>query len=266
MQGVPYPYALSRPQGMPNVHPACISQDANSAPPSYGLGQFGAFPVPQSPQSGNIKRRNNEVREQFWQITPHDYSAADSSRAPAGNRPSEPQETKEKDAAKLVRAQRARYALNVRPSKSKKVTTESDQDGISDAGQVVSNDGKNIAKQREKNRVAAAKCRAKKKNHDKDLKEESRRRASVNNNLKLEERHLKEKRGILRTHLLQHQPGRCKCTAIHNFNMIAAQNFALGLGVKVSQPTSSVSQESVRTTGSEAFVGRKFSILDSGAT
>lgn len=211
--------------------------------------QFGTLSMPRSAQQDILNSRNTRARERFGQVTPPDDYANEPFEAPPYKR-THLSQSEEEENAKLGRAQRARNAANKRHSKSKKANNEGQKivnGGEGGEGGPGSSESRSVAEQREKNRVAAAKCRAKKKSHSEILKEESRCRTSVNSELKMEERQLKEQRAMLRNHLLQHEPGRCNCTAIHNFNMVAAQNFAFGLGSMGPPRVSSPSQDSTQS-------------------
>ena len=79
-------------------------------------------------------------------------------------------------------------------------------------------------KYREKNRVAAAKCRAKKKEHIDGLEESHRTQSMLNALLKQTAQTLRDELSFWRTQALQH--GYCDCKAIQEYNMRKARALA----------------------------------------
>ncbi|TKX26109.1 bZIP transcription factor-like protein [Elsinoe australis] len=79
-------------------------------------------------------------------------------------------------------------------------------------------------KYREKNRVAAAKCRAKKKEHTDGLEENHRTQSMLNSLLKQTEQNLRDELSFWRTQALQH--AFCDCSAIQEYNMKKARALA----------------------------------------
>lgn len=82
--------------------------------------------------------------------------------------------------------------------------------------------------QREKNRIAAAKCRTKKKATSEKMQDVHREGARTNYYLQREVRELRDQKAFLRNALLCHEPGMCQCNAVHRFNMALAQQVAKG--------------------------------------
>ncbi|QIW95766.1 hypothetical protein AMS68_001284 [Peltaster fructicola] len=100
-------------------------------------------------------------------------------------------------------------------------------------GSVVEHDGKDRC--REKNKIAAAKCRAKKRDNM-DLIESSHRTLSAENSLlRRQEQQLRETVAELRTLALDHQ--NCNC-GVHQYNMLEARKLAHGLGGLCSMASS----------------------------
>lgn len=131
------------------------------------------------------------------------------------------------------------------------------QEGESDAGDDAKGQSKSTNVQREKNRLAAAKCRAKKKATSEDMQENHREGSKQNSYLQREVRELRDQKAFLRNSLLQHEPGVCQCHAIHRFNFAQAQQLAMGVGAMIGQPLSP-SQDSVGsglTPGSDGSLG-----------
>jgi hypothetical protein len=125
-------------------------------------GQVGAQPSPQSAQNEIVNSRYDRISQQFGQITPSDEYTPESIATPLSIGPGSTN-SPNVDVAKLSRSQRARSAANKRHSKIKKARKDSGQD------QGTENDGgdkaqsKNTNVRRERNRTAAANCRAKEK-------------------------------------------------------------------------------------------------------
>lgn len=79
-------------------------------------------------------------------------------------------------------------------------------------------------KYREKNRVAAAKCRAKKKSHVDVLEENHRTQSMLNSLLKQTEQSLRDELSFWRTQALQH--AYCDCQAVQDYNLNKARALA----------------------------------------
>lgn len=118
-------------------------------------------------------------------------------------------------------------ASQVHPSKrrSKKARRDSriSDDDDDDDDHAVDGDNKR-EKYREKNRVAAAKCRAKKKEHVDHLEENHRRQSMLNTALKQTEKSLRDELSFWRTQALQHTF--CNCRPIQDYNLRKARNLA----------------------------------------
>lgn len=110
-----------------------------------------------------------------------------------------------------------------------------------DDGMMGGQDGDKREKYREKNRVAAAKCRAKKKEHVDNLEDTHRTQSVLNTALKQTEKQLRDELSYWRTQALHHTF--CDCGPIQEYNMRKAQNLAaesiLGNPVGKMSPTSS---------------------------
>lgn len=90
---------------------------------------------------------------------------------------------------------------------------------------------------RAKNKVAAAKCRQKKREHMETIESDHRALSAENSLLKREEMQLRAQVAQLRTYALDHQ--NCNC-GVHQFNMIEAKKLAQGLGNINSVPESKI--------------------------
>lgn len=172
---------------------------------------------PSSIQDDIVSNRADSVGHFLGQITPPDSSPnAFVAVAPRHKC----------DAAK--RKERARNAANKRHAKSEKMRTESENSGVDEHG--TGECAKRQAYYREKNRVAAAKCRAKKKNLKDNLEEVHRGEASKNKMLKAELMGLRNELAQLKGLMLEHSPENCHCRGIHEYSMRQASLIARGAG------------------------------------
>lgn len=205
--------------------------------------------MPSTTQRDLVGSRADSVAQNYGQITPPD---PESSKAEKGT------QMQENDAAK--RKERARNAANKRHAKTKKVTND-DQSSIQD-GEATEDRGERQANYREKNRVAAAKCRAKKKSHNDSLEEIHRDEANKNKILKAELMGLRNELAQLRTLTLEHGPDTCRCRGIHEYCSRQADLIARGAVPQYGPSVHSPSQESgsVATPASEASDGLGFSM------
>ena len=226
-------YAFGSDQGILHINPSIIWQNSNQAPGNFDIDNQYSWATPQSTQSPIINERNGWVSPQRGKIIP-----------PTFKRTSPPRQSQDEDIVKRNREQRARNAANKRHSKSKNAKMGSGEGG--DAGV---EDGKEatcpkLERFREKNRAAAAKCRAKKKNHTEDLETKYRQESATNTYLKRQERALRNILTFLRSCSLQHGPSRCDCKSLDLYNIRQAQNIARVVISPSSLSTYSTSQES----------------------
>jgi hypothetical protein len=245
-------------QSMPNVDPSHVWQSPNFTSNGFGAGApRQTQPIRKSTLSSIVNSRDKVV-EQFGQITPPEEDKLDSVADSSSKELSDAKRKyEEEDIAKQNRMQRARNAANKRHSKSKVARRDSTHDVESDGTDSVKGQNKSTNVQREKNRLAAAKCRAKKKATSEDMQEIHREGSKQNSYLHREMRELRDQKAFLRNSLLQHEPGVCQCHAIHRFNFAQAQQLAMGVGAMIGQPLSP-SQESVgsgMTPGSDGSLG-----------
>lgn len=125
--------------------------------------------------------------------------------------------------AKSDKSERARNAANQRHAKSKKARKDS---RMSQSSPVSDDDGNKHRKERyrEKNRFAAAKCRAKKKENIETIEDRHRNLRPLNNVLKKQVQELRGELTGLRTHALDHQD--CNCP-ISKYNVNQARRVAM---------------------------------------
>lgn len=173
-----------------------------------------------SMQSSIVSGREGNVQEKFGQITPPDEPSND---APAKKKPKVA--SAGTDPAKSERARNAANKRHEASRKKNKVLLDNPDQVVnpSEGGEV------DVSKQkyREKNRLAAAKCRAKKKENNDDLEGSAREMSKINTALKQEVQAIRQELTTLRTFCLAHQPGGdCKCSKIHQYNHNRAQAMA----------------------------------------
>jgi hypothetical protein len=254
-------------QSMPNVDPSQVWQNPGLTPNGFDAGAPRQTQPVRKSALGNIVSSRDQVVEQFGQITPPEEDKSDSVADSLSRDASESKRKREEeDIAKQNRTQRARNAANKRHSKSKTARRDSTNDVESDGTDSVKGQSKSTNVQREKNRLAAAKCRAKKKATSEDMQETHREGSQQNSYLHREMRELRDQKAFLRNSLLQHEPGVCQCHAIHRFNFAQAQQLAMGVGAMIGQPLSP-SQESAgsaMTPGSDSSLGMQSGVPSRG--
>lgn len=198
----------------PNVDPVSLWQKSSySAAHALGNG-----PLPQSTQSQIAKDRG--VSHQFGQVTPpEDNASEDFARSNSVESKAAPKRAKV--SSSVDKSERARNAANHRHSRSKQKLRK---DSALDAESGGSEDGdveERKEKYREKNRLAAAKCRAKKKENIEGIEDTHRNLQAKNNFLRREEQILRHELTTLRTHALEHQG--CNCQDIRQYNFLQAR-------------------------------------------
>jgi hypothetical protein len=116
--------------------------------------------------------------------------------------------------AASIRSERARNAANSRHSRAKDCSPSSSSSSLSDSQR----NRQDI--DREKNRIAAARCRRKKRAKTEALDAEVRSAVAENNYLKREQRELRDQLTYWRMLALQHVDGQsgCFCDAIQRYN------------------------------------------------
>lgn len=233
---------------MSSVNPFMFDNDGTS-PDSPSWSNGGPDLLPQSMQADIVNSRMSAAH-QFGQVTPPDDDASKALAAP-----SQPSQTAPVAQSMTAKSERARNAANQRHAKAKKARKESirkvedeengEEDEVEDKRE----------RYREKNRLAAAKCRAKKKMNTEDLEESARSATAQNNRLKAEERELRDLFSSLRDQALAHDPSQgCSCHAIHAYNMNKAQEtaratMAFGPGLMPSPSQRSIDSASPSTVG-----------------
>ena len=131
----------------------------------------------------------------------------------------------------LYKSQRARNTANQRHAKSNKKRPFEDA-AVTNSDLGCSGDDVEDKRERyrEKNRLAAAKCRYKKKNHTEVLEEQHRELCAANSYAKRQERAFRDELTRLRTMALNHSPAAagCNCTGLHVYNARKAYDVASG--------------------------------------
>lgn len=162
-----------------------------------------------------VNNRADSVTQSCGQVTPPKEDSATGQAARS-------KQVQEHDA--MERKERARNAANKRHIKSKKARTGSGiAGGDNDTG---GERGERQAHYREKNKLAAAKCRAKKKDRNDLLEEMHRNEASKNKTLRADLMGLRNMLAQLRGLTLEHGPNNCQCYGIHEYSMRQARLIA----------------------------------------
>ena len=249
--------AFDYSQSMASIHPAGVWGNMAHYPANLGVGVH-PTPPPSLVQSIIVSNCKAHVSQVFGQITPPEDMEPNSASAPSLKLRSQ-QRTKG-GPVKLSKEQRARVAANTRHYKAPKKKKDSKNDNNSCGEEEGSkSQGKNAAVQREKNRIAAAKCRAKKKAVSKVRVAQHREEAARNSFLTREQRELRNEKIRLQNLILAHRPGVCECHGLHRYNTMQAQRLALEAEVHGGHAISLPSQEtasSAQTLGSDMLVRR----------
>ncbi|KAK5698675.1 hypothetical protein LTR97_006323 [Elasticomyces elasticus] len=225
--------------GMESVDPAGMSTDMSIDPLARA---HIPTSLPPTTQTKIAQGRSDSVAEQYGQITP-----PESASPHKGGRKSSTSSSRSGHATKLDKSERARHAANQRHAKSKQSRPVLEERAESNSSGVVDDEEEDVEtkkeKYREKNRIAAAKCRAKKKDNTDGLEERHRDLQASHNFLKREDRKLRDELSALRTLALQHSPDTpgCNCGDLHNYNRCKASEVAQGFhGPMVASPPDSV--------------------------
>ena len=174
-----------------------------------------------------IIQQRRTVKQQFGQITPPDDTMGE---GPPGKvakiATAESTATRASERAKTDKSERARNAANQRHAKTKAMRKDSQASNPADSDDVEGEGGGDKKERyREKNRLAAAKCRAKKKENIEDIEVKHRNLSAMNSALKKQVQDLRGELTGLRTHALNHQD--CNCQ-IARYNINQAKRVALG--------------------------------------
>jgi len=178
--------------------------------------------VPQPALDGGLEKLLNNygtTMERYGQVTPpddaimHGMSKSSSKRADSGASGIEVDET----SSMSPRSSMSNKRPSVKSSQKSRKESRVSEDGVA---------GDKKDKYREKNRVAAAKCRAKKKEHTDSLEDTYRTQSAMNTALKQTEKSLRDELSYWRTQALQHTF--CSCHPIQEYNMRKAQSMAFG--------------------------------------
>lgn len=179
-------------------------------------------------------QQRRTVNHHFGQITPPDDtigegpSGKDATVATADSPGIEASER-----AENKRYKRARNAANQRHAKTKAMRKDSQASNTADSDDLEREGGGDKKERyREKNRLAAANCRAKKKENIENIEVKHRNLSAMNSALKKQVQDLRVELTGLRTHALNHQD--CDCQ-IARYNINQAKKVAMG--AEASSPT-----------------------------
>ncbi|CAD0113395.1 unnamed protein product [Aureobasidium uvarum] len=157
--------------------------------------------------------------ERYGQVTPPDDANLHEMTKSFGKRADSGASGMEVDDASSMspRSSMSNKRPSVRSSQKSRKESRASEDGLT---------GDKKDKYREKNRVAAAKCRAKKKEHTDQLEDTFRTQSAMNSALKQTEKSLRDELSYWRTQALQHTF--CSCHPIQEYNMRKAQSMTFG--------------------------------------
>jgi hypothetical protein len=170
-----------------------------------------------------IVQSRRTTNQQFGQITPPDDSINEFGESK--NAIAEAVVMDAAERAKADKSERTRNAANQRHAKAKKMRKESEGSIPVDIHDAEGDVGHKKEKYREKNKLAAARCRAKKKENIEDIEAKHRKLSAMNLSLKKQVQDLRGELTGLRTHALNHQD--CNCQ-ISRYNINQAKRVALG--------------------------------------
>jgi hypothetical protein len=169
-----------------------------------------------------IVQSRRTTNQQFGQITPPDDS--NNEFGESKNAIAEAVVMDAAERAKADKSERARNAANQRHAKAKKMRKDSEGSIPVDIHDAEGNVDHKKEKYREKNKLAAARCRAKKKENIGDIEAKHRKLSAMNLSLKKQVQDLRGELTGLRTHALNHQD--CNCQ-ISRYNINQAKRVAL---------------------------------------
>ncbi|KAJ9618982.1 hypothetical protein H2203_008798 [Taxawa tesnikishii (nom. ined.)] len=169
-----------------------------------------------------LDNKSGTVSEQFGQITPPDEHVSDQFAKPPRKR-----STLDSGYGTMLESDMTMSGMGDRKQSSsgpsKRARKDSRISPVESEDMGFEGDDRR-EKYREKNRVAAAKCRAKKKEHVDLLEENHRTQSVLNAALKSTEKGLRDELSFWRTQALQHTF--CNCRPIQEYNLRKAQNLA----------------------------------------
>jgi len=206
------------------LNPVHMWHDQSTSGGGFGAG----FPDANTMQQ--IVQHRRSAKQQYGQITPPDDSVDEFPEPKRATAESAVAEAAER--AKTDKSERARNAANQRHAKTKRMRKDSEGSDPVDRDDEDGEGGDKKEKYREKNRLAAAKCRAKKKENIEDIEVKHRKLSAMNSSLKKQVQDLRGELTGLRTHALNHQD--CNCQ-ISRYNINQAKRVALG--VDASSPS-----------------------------
>ena len=188
---------------------------------------------------------SGSVDQIYGQVTPPEESDMLNKSLPGAKRADSGVEVAADSSASPRNSSASKTKPSMRSSaKSRRDSRLSDDDVIGDVKK---------EKYREKNRVAAAKCRAKKKEHVDGLEDNHRTQSALNIALKQTEKTLRDELSFWRTQALQHTF--CNCRSIQDYNMQKAQNMAVGHSFAAHGPASPPALNSDRSSSAVSYHG-----------
>ncbi|KAK3670794.1 hypothetical protein LTR78_009366 [Recurvomyces mirabilis] len=221
-----------------SVDPAEVTPDASISTGDFTSTRASHFQPPTS-QTSIAAARSDSVGEKHGQIT-----LLGSTPPGVGGHKSSTVFSQSGRTIKPNKSERARHAANQRHAKSKQTCeacASSNSMNVAEDGEEDPEVRKE--KYRKKNRIATAKCRAKKKDNTEGIEEQFRALQASHNFLTREARRLRDDYSTLRTLALQHAPDppRCNCSQIYIYNQYQAGEVVRNLGPpEVNSPMDSL--------------------------
>lgn len=129
-----------------------------------------------------VVQGRKSAKQRFGQITPPDVGMSEFT--PSKSTAGETAETEAAERARTDKSERARNAANQRHAKTKKIGNDSQANNSVDCCDDEGKAGDEKKKYREKNGLAASKCRAKKKENIKDVEAKHHKLGAMNFSLK----------------------------------------------------------------------------------
>lgn len=170
-----------------------------------------------------IVQDRRSVTQQFGQITPPNDAVGQFAPRPT---PAETAVTEAAEKASRDKSERARNAANQRHAKTKKMGKDSQPRNPEDSKDEEKENSDKKENYRKKNRLAAAKCRAKKKENTEEIEVKHRKLSAMHSSLKKQMQDLRSELTGLRTLALNHQD--CNCQ-IARYNINQAKRVAIGV-------------------------------------
>jgi len=190
------------------VNPVELSRDRHSLPQSFGSVDGGNIAPPPTPQDNYVNDYDFTMTQQTSLTAPH----LDPHQEPASDGDAAAWSECSGDVAGDGKERAWQFEQPATGPARRQSSPVSPMERRGDM------DDRRLQECRARNKVAAKKCRAKKKRGADDLQKTHRRCSATNSYLKSQERELRTALVSLRYLFLQHDSTRCDCRSLHEFN------------------------------------------------